>query len=121
MRFFLTISLVACGLALAGCSGRSGFDGFVGRVTQNGAPVTVPEGSGIMLKVWHESGTSFLIPLDTEGKFKIGWMPIGKYSMMLEAPSRGKGPPMKQSVEGELNIEAGKTEYTIELGPNVKL
>jgi hypothetical protein len=128
MRLLFVTILVAFGLVSSnGCSNKPNFNGptvdaFTGRVTQNGQPIRLPEGSGIQLKMWHESGTSFLIPLDSEGKFKIGWMPIGKYSLMLEGPPPpgGRGAPMKQSIENRFSIEDGKTDYTIELGPNVK-
>jgi hypothetical protein len=127
MRLLLTITFVVSGLALAGCSSsKPNFEGpfldtCTGRITQNGKPVAVPQGKDIRLRVFHETGKSFLIPLDAEGKFDLRTMPIGKYTVMVEAEAPGKGPPMKHSVPDKLNVVEGKTEYTIELGPNVKL
>jgi hypothetical protein len=127
MRVFLGIVLlVVLGLANLGCGPKKPFDGptvdaFVGRVTQDGKPVSFPEGEEVTLRVWHEKGQSFGIPLKSDGSFKIGWMPIGKYSATLEREPKGpKGAPSKQNVPGGLTIEDGKTEYTIELGKGWK-
>src|SRR6267378_4280582 len=104
MRLLVAFTLIASCLAVVGCGNKPNFDGptveaFTGRVTQNGKAVSLPQGRDIQLKLWHTSGQSFGIPLDREGKFTIGWMPIGKYTVMVEAPPKGgKGPPMKQSV-----------------------
>jgi hypothetical protein len=59
-----------------------------------------------------------LIPIQRDGSFKIGWMPIGKYSAtLLRSNKEGRGPPEKRhNIPGGLMIEDGKTEYTIELG-----
>jgi hypothetical protein len=97
-------------------------DAFTGHVTQNGKPVSLPADSGAQLKViQHGSGWSCGIPLQPDGSFRIGQMPVAKYSVMFEAPAKGgKGAPMKYGVPGVLNIEAGKTDYTIELGKDWK-
>jgi hypothetical protein len=98
-------------------------DAFTGRVTQNGKPVSLPPDSGIELRVTqHGSGWKMGVPLQPDGTFKIGQMPVGKYSMTMEAPAKGgKGAPMKYGVPGTLSIEQGKTEYTIELGSGWKI
>jgi hypothetical protein len=121
-RIVRVVVLVALGLTVAGCKSRE-FDGptvdaFNGRVVRDGEPVSFPEGEQVTLQVsLHEKAQSFGIPLKSDGSFQITWMPIGKYSMMLERPPKGgKGPPTKYQVPGELVIEPGKTEYTIELG-----
>ena len=58
-------------------------DAFNGKLTHDGKPVSFPAGEDVSLKVFHEKGTSFGIPIKEDGTFKIGWMPIGKYSGML--------------------------------------
>jgi hypothetical protein len=126
MRVVWGVVLAAgLGLVVVGCKSRH-FDGptvdaFTGKVTHNGKPVSFPEGEEVSLKVFHEKGQSFGIPLKSDGSFQIGWMPIGKYSVMLNrAPKGGKGPPGRYNVPGGLTIEQGKTEYTIELGKDWK-
>jgi hypothetical protein len=124
MRLVMAMFFIpALGLVVAGCKNNKPFDGptveaFTGRVTQDGKPVTLPPNSGVQLKViLQEKATAFGIPLETDGTFKIGWMPIGKYAVFMESPPKGgKGPPGKQYIPAGLTIEAGKTEYTIELG-----
>jgi hypothetical protein len=121
MRLVGCLILVCLTLAEAGCRKRS-FDGptvdaFTGRLTHNGNPVSFPEGAGTQLKlVHHGSAQKFDIPIQTDGTFKIGWMPIGKYSASMERPNAdGKGKSV-YTVPGGLTIEDGKTEYSIELG-----
>src|SRR6516165_2373173 len=118
MRLVFRVLLpAALGLALVGCASKP-FDGptvdaFVGKVVQDGKPVSFPD-EETTLKVIHEKGQSFGIPLKTDGSFKIGWMPIGKYSVMLTRPAKNvRGPPTMYNVPGGLTIEEGKTEYTI--------
>jgi hypothetical protein len=54
------------------------------------------------------------------GTFKIGWMPIGNYSGMLNRSSaQQKRAPRKYHVPG-FGIEEGKTEYVIDLGKDYK-
>lgn len=124
MRLFSRVVLLAAfGLANLGCGPKKPFDGptvdaFEGKVTSEGQSVSFPEGEEVSLElVHHQSTQHFGIPLKPDGTFKIGWMPIGKYSVSLERTPKGSGgPPRKQSVPGGLTIEDGKTEYTIELG-----
>jgi hypothetical protein len=119
---FGTTLLLALWSAAVGCS-RKPFDGptvdaFNGRLTAAGRSVSFPQGEKVELKVFHEKGQSFGIPIQADGSFNIGWMPIGKYSaMLLRGNKKAKGPPTTlYSVPGGLTIEAGKTEYTVDLG-----
>jgi hypothetical protein len=127
-RLVLTFCLV---LAVFGCSDKKGgydgptVDAFHGKVTHNGKPVTFAENEEVQLRLYHETGRQFGVPLKTDGSFEIGWMPIGKYAMMLERTSQNpakKGPQKTMyNVPDSLNIEAGKTTgYTIELGKDWK-
>ena len=130
MRTIHRLVLTFClGLAVFGCGkDRGGFEGptvdaFHGKVTHNGNPVKFAEGDDVQLTVFHTSGRQFGIPLSTDGTFEIGWMPIGKYAMMLEREPKnpGKGPTkLRYSVPGNLIIEEGKKDYVIELGKDFK-
>ncbi len=122
------VPLLALGLGVVGCTSKSQFDGpmveaFTGRLTHNGKPVSFPEGETVSLTLFHEKGQSLGIPLQSDGSWKIGWMPVGKFSVLLNQPPKGgagKGPPGKYNVPGGLTIEEGKTDYTIELGKDWK-
>src|SRR5262249_17982133 len=116
MRLVLRVALTAAlASAVLGCSSDGPYDGpkvdaFTGRVTHNGKPVSCPQGEEVSLKVFHEKGQSFGIPLQPDGTFKIGWMLIGKYSVMLNrAPKNARGGPSMYGVPGGLTIEQGKT------------
>jgi hypothetical protein len=126
MRSACAIALLAgLGLVLTGCS-RKPFDGptvdaFNGRVTHNGNPVSFPNPEEVSLKLVHEKGKSFGIPLKPDGSFDIGWMPIGKYSVIVtRRPKDGKGAPRVYNTPDGLTIKDGQTEYTIELGSGWK-
>jgi hypothetical protein len=117
------------GLAVFGCNKNKGgyegptVDAFHGKVTQNGNPVKFAPNEEVQLSVFHESGRQFGIPLTADGTFEIGWMPIGKYAMMLErtAQNPSKGPSKtRYNVPNSLIIEDGKKDYVIELGKNFK-
>src|SRR6267142_2050555 len=119
-RLLLTLWL---GLVVAGCSQKpfpgKTVDKFVGRVTANGQPVSFPAEQMAELKTFHETGQQFGIPIKEDGTFVIGWMPVGKYAVMLErrTGAKTKGPGMSRySVPDGLTIEEGKTEYVVELG-----
>lgn len=122
---------LAAGVVLvsAGCSSKpGGFDGptvdaFNGRVVRDGKPVSLSDADSAQLKLVHNpTGQSFGIPLRPDGTFNIGWMPIGKYTAMLERkPKDARGGPRVDAVPGGFEIEAGKTEYTVELGKSLKL
>jgi hypothetical protein len=133
MRTLCAVTLLAAlTLATAGCSNRSPIgapsgktvDAFTGRITHNGQPVTLPADSGIQLSLkQHGTAWGCNIPLAADGTFKIGIMPVGKYSVIFEKPNpAAKGAPgTKYTVPEVLSIEEGKTDYTIELGKNWKL
>jgi len=124
-RLVLTVCL---GLAAFGCSNnKGGYEGptvnaFHGKVTHNGNPVTFAENEEPQLSLFHEKGQQFGVPLKADGTFQIGWMPTGKYSMMLERQSPGKKGATKTrySVPGGLTIEDGKKDYVVELGKGWK-
>ena len=127
MRCVLTATLIVALAALAGCGSGKSFNGptvdaFTGRVVKEGKPVSLPADENVELKVIYEkTAQSFGIPLATDGSFKIGWMPIGKYSVMLvRTKEGGKGGPNMYNVPGGFEIVDGKTDYEIELGKNWK-
>ena len=126
MRFFCGVAL-ALALAVAGCERVARVEGpkvdqFVGRLTQGGQPVSFPGGETVQLQVIHEKGQSFGIPIQPDGSFKIGWMPIGKYTATLtrQKPGTKGGVPVRHPVPGGLTIADGQTEYTVELGKGFK-
>jgi hypothetical protein len=126
MRLMLAVfALVALTFTTMGCNSDKAkygptVDAFNGKLTHDGKPVSFPAGEDVSLKVFHEKGTSFGIPIKEDGTFKIGWMPIGKYSGMLNrSTAQQKGAPRKHHVPG-FAIEEGKTEYVIELGKDYK-
>jgi hypothetical protein len=127
MRYIPALCLcVALGVFAAGCEERKSFEGptvdaFTGRVVKDGKPVTFPAGRNVQLKLIHEKAQSFGIPLASDGTFKIGWMPIGKYSaILIQEPTGVKGGPQMYNVPGGFEIVGGKTEYEVELGKNWK-
>jgi hypothetical protein len=126
-RILPIVLLAALGFAIAGCNSKPykgpTVDSFNGRVVRKGEPVSFPEGEPVELKVQLESDPSvaYGIPLKSDGSFTIGWMPIGKYTVMLNRKAKGGvGAPTRYNVPGGLSIEEGKTEYTIELGAGWK-
>jgi hypothetical protein len=122
LTFCLGLAVVGCGKDRGGFQGPT-VDAFHGKVTHNGNPVKFAPTEDVQLTVYHDSGRQFGIPLSTEGTFQIGWMPIGKYAMMLEREPKnpGKGPTkLRYSVPGSLIIEDGKKDYVIELGKDFK-
>jgi hypothetical protein len=126
MRYLMTAALTAAlGFLATGC-GSGKFDGptvdaFTGKLVKDGKPVTFPAGENVELKVIHEKAQSFGIPISPDGSFKIGWMPIGKYSaMLIRTKDGGKGGPNMYNVPNGFEISDGKTDYDIELGKNWK-
>ena len=114
-------------LAAAGCGPKKSFEGptvdaFVGRLQHDGKPVSFASGETVELRLMHETAQSFGIPIQADGSFKIGWMPIGKYSAtLIQEGKKEKGPGTKRyNVPGGLTIENGKTEYVVELGKGWK-
>jgi len=116
------------GLVVVGCAPPKSYTGktvdkFVGKVTHNGEPVNFPADQQAIIKVYHESGKQWSIRLKEDGTFDIGWMPVGKYSVMLERRqnAKQKGPGISRyDVPGGLTIEEEKTDYVIELGKGFK-
>jgi hypothetical protein len=110
-------------LAAAGCQKKS-FDGptvdaFTGKVVADGKPVSFTPGEQVILRAYHrESGKSWGVPLGPDGTFKIGWMPIGTYTLLLERPpKRGtRSGPIRYAVPTTFSIVEGQTEYAIDLG-----
>lgn len=140
MRLYSSLFVVAMGALIAAGCGPPKADiaergptvpSFTGRLVQDGKPVSFPSEEKVLVNVFHQKGRKFGIPIKSDGTFKVGWMPIGKYSAMLVrqkptskgpiAPEEGKLrlPPMAggYQIPNGLTIEEGKTEYTIELGP----
>jgi hypothetical protein len=121
--------MLLAGLTLfgIGCGPKSSYDGptvdaFTGRLTHNGQQVSFPEDKPVTLKVNHEKGTSFGIPIQPDGTFRVGRMPTGKYGAVMERPvPGGKGRSISTyNVPGGLTIQEGQTDYTIELGKDWK-
>jgi hypothetical protein len=131
-RVFVVMLMAA---AVSGGCTRSGtkyegptVDGFTGRLTHNGKPVSFPEEESAKLSVHCQkfAGPPMNIPIQSDGTFKLSSaMPIGKWSAALirtkasGGPRRG-GAPQRYSIPDGFTIEEGKTEYEIELGPNWK-
>ena len=131
MRTINQLVLTFClGLAVFGCTDRrGGYDGptvdaFHGKVTHNGNPVNFAAENEAQLALYHESSQQFGIPLKADGTFEIGWMPIGKYSVMLErmvqTPTKKGRQKTMYNVPSGLTIEEGKKDYVIELGKDFK-
>ena len=132
MRTINWLVLTFClGLAVFGCTkdNKGGYEGptvdaFHGKVTQNGNPVKFAENEEVQLTLFHEKGQQFGIPLTADGTFEIGWMPTGKYSMMVErtpqTSKKGGATKTRYSVPDGPTIEDGKKDYVVELGKNFK-
>jgi hypothetical protein len=139
MRLLLcTLCVGVLGFLAAGCTPRATYtgpknDSFTGRLVHNGEPVSFPPGETVWLYlIFHDKGRPFNIRIDPDGKFKIGWMPIGKYSVSLQREMKvdvGVAQVGQVRIRGQgqggyalpdLVIEDGKTDYTIELGKDWK-
>jgi hypothetical protein len=124
MKCLQTILLsAALGLLAMGCNNRPTYDGskidsFSGRLVKEGKPVSFSSGENVQLKLIHETAKSFGIPIGADGSFKIGWMPVGKYSaILIQQPKAGeRGGPHMYNVPNGFEILDGKTEYEVELG-----
>jgi hypothetical protein len=138
MRVLLSLILIA-GLAWAsvGCGygPKPYYDGpkvaaFSGQVVHNGKPVTFPEDEEVRVHCTviegEGIGKSFGVPIERDGTFSIGWMPLGKMMLRLERTpkepaKRTGGPPSRYSIPSGLTTEQGKTTgYVIELGKGWK-
>jgi hypothetical protein len=129
MRDFLGGVLLGVMLFLCpGCEPpkSGGFDGpqidkFVGRLVKDGKPVSFEPAEKVTLQLMFlKRNRSFGVPIKPDGSFDIGWMPIGKYGAVVERREPGNPRPTVFTLPKEFQIEAGKTEYEIELGPNWK-
>src|SRR5262245_36232803 len=120
--------LILClGLTVLGCTDRRGgykgptVDAFHGKVVHDGNPVKFAENEA-QLSLFHEKGEQFGIPLKADGTFEIGWMPIGKYAVMLERVSQTTKGPTKimHNVRDVMTIKEGKKYDVIELVKDFK-
>lgn len=125
MRLFPGVVLAVLVPISAGCSKKE-FDGptvdaFNGRLVQDGQSVSFPPEERVLLELFHEKAQSFKVPIQSDGTFQIGWMPVGKYSAALLREKPGaKGGPARYAIPSGLVIEAGQTQYQIELGKGWK-
>jgi hypothetical protein len=126
MRYVMTAALrVALAVLTFGC-GSPRFNGptvdaFTGRLVQEGKPITFPAEETVQLKVIHDTARSFGVPIATDGTFKVGWMPMGKYSaLLIRKKENAIGGPNMYNLPDRFEIVEGKTEYEIELGSNWK-
>jgi hypothetical protein len=127
MRALSIAALAAALVAVAlGCERRSTYDGptvdkFTGKVVADGKAVKFPDEETVQLKLFHEKGQSFNVPIKQDGTFDIGWMPIGKYSVtLLRAKPSQKGAPSQYGIPDGMTVAEGQTEYTVELGKKWK-
>ena len=134
MRIGSSLACMLCLAVFAGCSNDDieVYDGpmadsFVGRLVQNGKPVSFPAGKQVELQIFHhETGMSSGVPIKPDGSFNIGRIEAGKYSATLkqEGPAQkgGKGGPGQTTytVPGGFEIVEGKADYEIELGEGFK-
>lgn len=134
MRVVAAVCLTAGLGVLAGCGDRvAKFEGptvkeFTGKLVHNAKPVSFLSDDKVSLKLIHEKGESFGVPIQTDGTFKIGWMPVGKYTANLirEKDMTGtvkggsQSAPNMYGVPDGLTIVDGQTDYVIELGKNYK-
>ena len=126
------IALLCLICLIAGCGGGSDYgptiDEFHGKLTAKGQPVSFPEDERVLLQLFFvEKGENFGIPIQPDGTFDIGWMPIGKYTAVLERrkaisgdPKGPLGMPKNYPIAQGLTIVDGQTEYTVELGARWK-
>jgi hypothetical protein len=127
MRALFGLLLGVCLASAASCERTASFDGpktdkFVGKLVHDGKPVSFAPTEKVQLKVIHEKGQSFDVPIAADGTFTVGWMPIGKYSaILLRDKQEAKGMPSMYNVPDGLTISDGQSEYTIELGKAWKL
>src|SRR4051812_46818825 len=116
MRLFAGMLALAAvlGFTVIGCGPpRAKFEGptvpaFNGRLLAGGKPVQFPEGEDIFIKVFHEKGQSFNIPIKSDGTFNIGWMPTGKFSAAVMRAPKGKGGPSRTGIP-DFTIVDGQT------------
>jgi hypothetical protein len=99
-------------------------DKFTGKVTAGGKQITIPADYEVTINLQMDGvpGKSFGIPVKPDGTWQITWMPTGAYIVTVEKTNlkATKGAPDKRVVPEKFNVEAGKTEYSIDLGKNWK-
>jgi hypothetical protein len=95
---------------------------FVGKILHEGKPVTFSDDEIPSLQLmFQKTRRPWGVPLKQDGTFDLGWMPIGKYVVVLER--REKANPRnnnKYLVDQNFEISEGKTEYVFELGKDWK-
>lgn len=121
---FCAVLMLALTATAFGCNSReySGptVEKFTGTVTHNGKQITLKPEERLTIQMRHESGQTFGIPIQPNGTFEIGWMPLGHYDLIAEKHKDGqRGGPSKTGV-GSFQVMNGKTDYTIELGKSWK-
>jgi hypothetical protein len=95
---------------------------FTGRLARGGSTARFAPRNPVTLGlVYKKTGESFGVPVRDDGTFEIGWMPVGEYSAVLTAARSNRGiywpgSPGTYTIPGGLTIEAGKTDYTIDVG-----
>jgi hypothetical protein len=116
-------------LLLIGCGGpykEPTIDEFDGKLTHKGQPVKFSSDDKVVLRlVFHKNGERFGIPINPDGTFDIGWMPIGDYSAILERSSTKQagvrsGEVESFNIENGLTIAEGETQYAVELGDDFR-
>src|SRR5580704_10384175 len=115
MRLVSRTNTVGIALVFAvGCHSGKTFDGptvdaFTGKLVADGKPVAFPPGEEVILRMYHqETAKSWGIPIQPDGTFKIGWMPIGTYSSVLERPSKShRGGPNRYALPTTFSIVDG--------------
>ncbi|TWT38605.1 DUF3823 domain-containing protein [Blastopirellula retiformator] len=124
------VALIAA-VMLAGCQ-TSEFDGptvddFDGRLVAGGQSVSFEPDEKVRLQLMlHANGERFGVPIQPDGSFDIGWMPIGTYSAVLEYPPKNRSAnsrsqqDVRHSIPEGLEIVEGQTKYEIDLGKNWK-
>ncbi|UUO06859.1 hypothetical protein M4951_00765 [Blastopirellula sp. J2-11] len=130
MRYAYLLLLAV--LLTCGCQPAYEFEGptvdnFDGQLVAGDQPVSFEPGQKVTLQLrFHGNGESFGVPIQPDGKFDIGWMPIGKYSGLLEytpadkAGRKGGGQPSRHALPQTFEIVDGQTEYAVDLGNNWK-
>lgn len=111
-------------VSLAGCGGpykEPTIDEFDGKLIRNGQPISFEATEKPVLRlVFHKNGERFGVPIQSDGTFDIGWMPIGQYSAMLERRASGSGRTSAglrtYNLPDGLTISDGQQRYVIELG-----
>ena len=99
----LLVAVLVVGSASWGCTPKPydlpTVDAFNGRLTHNGKPVSFTPEENTTLKVFHEKARAFGIPIQPDGTFKIGWMPIGKYAAMLIRDTKKREGPQRTAAK----------------------